>query len=90
MQQQQLAGIQETTSAGDWPLKNLRVDAQSQEDTSVISSSDLKHGYKISGFANQNFGQGSQSNAQGHYVAQGGASQYITGGGSVYIGRSAF
>ena len=56
-------------------------------EVSVITPSIPEHELQEAGFTNTNPGSGTQYNAQGEYIAQGDARQYISGGGAMSFGK---
>ncbi|MCJ1431036.1 hypothetical protein MMC27_000386 [Xylographa pallens] len=71
---------------------NITTKAQEQQivkaitEVSAVPPSVPEHVFQESGFTNNNYGLGTQYNAQGENIAQGSARQYNTAGGAMHFG----
>ncbi len=78
--------------ASEHGMKTVTKDQQSQiahaiTEMSAVPSSVPDTVFKDTGFSAINSGPGTQYNAQGEYIAQGGGKQYNSGGGPMYFGK---
>jgi len=61
--------------------------AKAITEVSAVEPSVPEHVLQDTGFSATNSGPGTQYNAQGEYIAQGQARQYISGGGAMHFGK---
>jgi hypothetical protein len=60
---------------------------QAITELSAVAPSVPEHEYEETGFTANNYGPGTQNNAQGEYIAQGNARQYNSAGGAMHFGK---